>query len=85
MTNKALSGGRFAGPIQVGDTVTRLMGPGATNIHGLLAHLEQQGFAMAPRVLGVTDNTCRRRSVRPEAAGSVRHSWPETSFGLVFR
>ena len=47
MTGTALPGGRFADPVRDGDTVHRLMGPGAPNVHALLRHLEQQQFLLA--------------------------------------
>jgi hypothetical protein len=53
MTDPMLRG-RFAQPIRRGDTVERLMGPGADNVHALLEHFAQVGFALAPRWLGTT-------------------------------
>jgi hypothetical protein len=46
--------GRFAAPVRRGETVERSPGPGAVNVHALLTHLEQRGFALSPRLLGVT-------------------------------
>jgi hypothetical protein len=58
MTDPMLRG-RFAQPIRRGDTVERLMGPGADNVHALLEHFAQVGFALAPRWLGTTADGTR--------------------------
>lgn len=71
MTGTALPGGRFADPVRDGDTVDRLMGPGAPNVHALLRHLEQQEFLLAPRVMGVTDD--RRREILSFLPGTPAH------------
>ncbi len=48
-----LSGGNVSlGVVRVGDTVRRPVGPHARSVHRLLRHLERNGFAQAPRVLG---------------------------------
>lgn len=55
----AMSRGRFATPVRHGDTVERVTGPGAVNIHALLAHLREHGFDLAPRVLRVSADGAR--------------------------
>lgn len=57
MTDPMLRG-RFAQPIRRGDTVERLMGPGAQNVHALLEHVAAVGFQLAP--LGIADRAGRR-------------------------
>ncbi|WP_435866505.1 hypothetical protein [Streptosporangium sandarakinum] len=41
------------GVVRVGDTVRRPVGPNAPLVHALLRHLEEVGFAGAPRFLGI--------------------------------
>ncbi|GIH70725.1 phosphotransferase [Sphaerimonospora thailandensis] len=41
---------------RVGSTVHRPTGPWSPAVHGLLRHLERQGFGGAPRLYGVTDD-----------------------------
>jgi hypothetical protein len=75
MSATALPGGLFADPIRVGDTVTRLMGPGAPNVHALLRHLEQQRFPLSPRLLGITGDGRREiLSFLPGAPGHPPHT-----------
>ncbi|GGK79404.1 phosphotransferase enzyme family protein [Mangrovihabitans endophyticus] len=79
MPDEALAGGRFAAPIRDGDTVTRLTGPGARNIHALLEHIASQGFDRAPRPLDLaaddgreTLTYLRGSSASPPLADAVR-------------
>jgi hypothetical protein len=46
--------GRFAAPVRRGETVERVPGPAAINVHALLTYLEQRGFPLSPRLLGLT-------------------------------
>lgn len=51
-----LPGGNIAaGVARVGNTVRRPIGPASGLIHAFLDHLYEEGFASAPRVLGVDD------------------------------
>ena len=51
-----LLGGRVTpGVVRVGDTVRRPVGPHSAFVHAVLRHLEQVGFADAPRFLGIDD------------------------------
>ena len=53
----ALEGGQTtADVVRRGDTVRRPQGPNAPFVHRLLVHLEAEGFAGAPRFLGVDDH-----------------------------
>jgi len=47
-----LPGGRSAGAIRRGDVVIRPGGPWTPAVHAVLRHLEDAGFAGAPRVVG---------------------------------
>ncbi|MFI7616578.1 aminoglycoside phosphotransferase family protein [Nonomuraea terrae] len=59
-----LAGGDVTeGVVRVGDTVRRPVGPNAPLVHALLRHLEDVGFAGAPRFLGI------------DAAGRPRPEW----------
>jgi hypothetical protein len=53
-----LAGGRSsaAGVVRVGDTVRRPSGPWTPAVQAFLAHLQQAGFAGAPRPLGVDEH-----------------------------
>ena len=42
-----------SGLVRIGDTVRRPLTPASKTIHALLLHLEQVGFAHAPRFLGI--------------------------------
>jgi Ser/Thr protein kinase RdoA (MazF antagonist) len=67
---EALSGGRFAGATRHGDTVTRRRAPAAANIHALLEHLAERGYALSPRVLANDEDQGRERlSFLPGTAG----------------
>ena len=46
------SEGNVTMPVRVGDTVRRATGPHTPAVHAFLRHLESEGFAGAPRVLG---------------------------------
>jgi Ser/Thr protein kinase RdoA (MazF antagonist) len=62
-----LQGGVNAGEVvRIGGTVRRRSGPWTPVAHALLAHLEQQGFEGAPRVLGIDE---RGREVLSYADG----------------
>jgi hypothetical protein len=51
-----LVGGNVTQPSRVGDHVHRASGPWTSTIHALLHHLEDAGFAGAPRVVGFDDD-----------------------------
>ena len=50
-----LAGGSHSNVVRVGETVRRIVRPCTPAIHDLLRHLEQVGFAGAPRLLGIDD------------------------------
>ncbi|MCP2357529.1 hypothetical protein HD597_004549 [Nonomuraea thailandensis] len=72
-----LAGGDVTeGVVRVGDTVRRTIGPNAPLVHALLRHLEEAGFAGAPRFLGVDAAGREVLSFVPgEVAGRPRPSW----------
>jgi hypothetical protein len=56
MREEPLAGGNtHAAVVKVGATVRRPTGPWTPSVHALLQHLELNGFAHAPRVLGLDD------------------------------
>ncbi|NUW34285.1 aminoglycoside phosphotransferase family protein [Nonomuraea sp. SMC257] len=72
-----LAGGDVTeGVVRVGDTVRRPVGPNAPLVHALLRHLEEVGFAGAPRFLGI-DAAGREvlTFVPGEVAGRPRPAW----------
>ncbi|GGS98728.1 trifolitoxin immunity domain-containing protein [Nonomuraea spiralis] len=72
-----LAGGDVtAGVVRVGDTVRRPVGTNSPLVHALLRHLEEAGFAGAPRFLGI-DAAGREvlTFVPGEVAGRPRPAW----------
>jgi hypothetical protein len=57
----AMDRGRFSTPVRKGNVVERALGPGRTNVHALLAYLNERGFDLAPQFLGLTDDGTRER------------------------
>ena len=51
-TEIPLTGGGRTAVSRIGDVVHRQTGPWAASVHALLRHLEAEGFAGAPRVIG---------------------------------
>ncbi|MFF0311981.1 phosphotransferase [Streptosporangium sp. NPDC004379] len=72
------------GVVRVGDTVRRPVGPNAPLVHALLRHLEEVGFAGAPRFLGI-DAAGREvlTFVPGEVAGRPRPEWVADEERLV--
>lgn len=76
MDEHPLSGGNVtAGVVRVGDTVRRPAGPWTPAVHALLKHLQQKGFAGAPRALGFD---AEGREMLSFAQGAA--AWPWASF-----
>jgi Phosphotransferase enzyme family len=50
-----LTGGTLNQVVRVGDTVRRPAGPWTPTVHGLLRHVRQRGFDLAPEPLGVDE------------------------------
>lgn len=63
-----LAGGNVSTVVRAGDTIRRPLHPWSEAVHGLLRHLEAQGFDGAPRFLGVDD---RGREILTYVAGEV--------------
>ncbi|MDP4500798.1 aminoglycoside phosphotransferase family protein [Nonomuraea sp. G32] len=71
-----LGGDVTEGVVRRGSTVRRPVGHNAPLVHALLRHLEEAGFAGAPRLLGI-DASGREvlTYVRGEVAGRPRPAW----------
>ncbi|GCE31120.1 trifolitoxin immunity domain-containing protein [Dictyobacter alpinus] len=65
-----LAGGNVSRVIRIGETVRRTMGPWSSTVHHLLLHLEGNGFAAAPRFLGIDS---QGREILSFIAGAVGH------------
>jgi hypothetical protein len=75
-----LSGGRFGGATRHGVSVSRSRSPAAANIHTLLDHLAESGFALSPGVLADGDSAGRERlSFVPGSAGLLPLTAPVRS------
>ena len=71
-----LPGGNAGGAVLLDGTVRRATGPWSPAVHDLLRHLEQRGFAGAPRVLGLDDQHREILSyLQGETIGTAR-PWP---------
>lgn len=73
-----LTGGGRTAVSRIGDVVHRQTGPWATSVHALLRHLETEGFAGAPRVIG-TGFDDQGRETLSFIDGTSPHPgpWPE--------
>lgn len=73
-----LAGGRTtAGVVRIGDTVHRPVRRWTTTVHTVLRHLEQAGFALAPRVLGFDDAEREVLSYLEGETVADARPWPE--------
>lgn len=74
-----LTGGNINQVVRVGDTVRRTVGPWSDAVHGLLQHLETQGFAGAPRFLGVDEKSREVLTYIPGEVGFMPYVWEESA------
>ena len=72
-----LCGGNLNLVVQVGDTVRRSTGRWSAATHGLLRHLEAQGFEGAPRFLGLDDKGREILTFLPGEAGFMPYIYSE--------
>ena len=72
-----MPGGRTAGAVRRGEVVVRPGGPWSPAVHAVLRHLEDVGFAGAPRVVGVDDQGREVLSYLPGRTVGVRLPWPD--------
>ena len=86
MEEQPLPGGNAGGAVLAGGTVRRPTGPWTPSVHALLRHLQARGFAGAPRVLGMDEQSREVLTYLPgETAGSSRPwpSWVHSDEALV--
>lgn len=74
-----LSGGNSAVVVRVGDTVRRTLNPNSPAIHALLRHLEAQGFASAPRLLGIDAQGREMLTYFEGTAGVGSDTWTDAA------
>jgi Ser/Thr protein kinase RdoA (MazF antagonist) len=73
-----LTGGGRTAVSRIGDTVHRQTGPWAASVHALLRHLEAEGFAAAPRVIGSGFDAAGRETLSFLPGASPHPGpWPE--------
>lgn len=72
-----LAGGNLNSVVQVGDTVRRSTGRWSAATHGLLRHLEAQGFEDAPRLLGLDEKGREILTFLPGEAGFMPYIYSE--------
>ncbi|MFF5233688.1 phosphotransferase [Dactylosporangium sp. NPDC000521] len=75
MTEHRLPGGRSFGAVRVGDEVRRPAQPWTATVHSVLRHLEDTGFAGAPRPRGLDDQGRERLTFLPGDTLGERQ-WP---------
>jgi aminoglycoside phosphotransferase (APT) family kinase protein len=76
-----LPGGRHVGAVRIGDTVHRPAHPWTPAVHGVLRHLEEAGFAGAPRVLGFDSRGREVLTYLPGDTIGERRPWPAWAYG----
>jgi hypothetical protein len=84
MIEEVLEGGGRSAVVRIGDVVHRGTGPWAKTVHGLLRHLEAEGFDGAPRVVGTGfDEQGRETLSYVEGATPPRYKWAPAIMGEV--
>jgi Phosphotransferase enzyme family len=71
-----LPGGNAGGAVLVEGTVRRPTGAWTPAIHDLLRHLEQRGFARAPRALGIDEHGREVLTYLPGTTVGTARPWP---------
>jgi hypothetical protein len=82
----ALAGGGRATVTRKGNVVFRETGPWAPSVHALLCHLENVGFAAAPRVVGSGFDAKGRETLTYIEGSFVHpHAWSDESIAEIGR
>ena len=77
MTEQRLPGGRSFGAVRVGGEVRRPAQPWTATVHSVLRHLEDVGFAGAPRARGFDDQGRERLTFLPGQTLAETSPWPD--------
>ncbi|WP_328475229.1 aminoglycoside phosphotransferase family protein [Actinoplanes sp. NBC_00393] len=77
MVEQQLPGGRTFGAVRVGDEVRRPPQPWTPTVHAVLRHLEDHGFAGAPRARGFDDEGRERLTFLPGRTLAETSPWPQ--------
>jgi hypothetical protein len=77
MTEQRLPGGRTFGAVRIGDQVRRPAQPWSASVQSVLRHLEQVGFAGAPRPRGFDDDGREALTFLPGTTLAETTPWPE--------
>ena len=78
MTEQRLPGGRSFGAVRVDEEVRRPAQPWTATVHSVLRHLEDAGFAGAPRARGFDDQGRERLTFLPgQTLGDTAWPWPD--------
>jgi hypothetical protein len=84
MIEEVLAGGGRNAVVRIGDIVHRQTGPWATSVHALLRHLEAQGFAGAPRLVGTGFDSLGRETLSyVEGATPGNYKWGDEAMFAV--
>jgi hypothetical protein len=79
---QSLDGGNISQVVRIGDTVHRQVAHWSQAVHGLLRHLESQGFDAAPRFLGIDQSGREILSYLPGEVGAYPlppYMWSDTT------
>jgi hypothetical protein len=77
MSEHRLPGGRSFGAVRAGDEVRRPAQPWTATVHSVLRHLEEAGFAGAPRARGFDDQGRERLTFLPGQTLGEAQPWPD--------
>jgi len=76
LDEQPLPGGNAGGAVLAGGTVRRTAGPWTPAVHALLRHLEDRGFAGAPRVIGLDEQGREVLTYLPGETVGMTRPWP---------
>jgi hypothetical protein len=76
MSEVTLPGGNTTGAVLISDVVHKRASPWTPTVHAVLRHLEDAGFAGAPRALGFDDQGREMLSYLPGETIGGREPWP---------
>jgi hypothetical protein len=77
MQEVKLPGGRTTGAVRIGDVVRKPASAWTPTVHAVLRHLEERGFAGAPRALGIDDDGRELLSFLPGETIGDSYPWPD--------